>query len=269
MVTPYTGIARGILNPTIAAQKFQITRYAPNEALSAFIERYWIIRWDLRGQAPYVQENIPYPCVNMVIGAGQSSIFGISTHKYAHELRDMGKVFGVKFKPGGFYPFLKSSVAHLTDQSLSVSDVFGISAAELESALLALEDDAAMVTYMEQFLCDHLPAPDAMVAEINRLVDLVMTDRQIKRVDDLVQHSHLSKRTLQRLFREYVGVSPKWVIQRYRLHEVADLLAAGTVTDWAALALHLGYFDQAHFIKDFKAIVGMLPTEYARQQSGA
>jgi AraC-like DNA-binding protein len=269
MVTPYTGIARGILHPGIAAQKFQITRYSPAADIAPFVERYWIIRWDLRGQAPYMQENIPYPCVNMVIGAGQSSIFGISTHKYVHELRDTGKVFGVKFKPGGFYPFLKSSVAHLTNQSLSVCDVFGMSAAELESALLALDDDAAMVMVMEQFLRAHLPEQDVMVAEINRLVDLIMADRQIKRVDDLAQHSHLSKRTLQRLFREYVGVSPKWVIQRYRLHEVAELLAAGAVDDWAALAVQLGYFDQAHFIKDFKAIVGVSPTEYARQQGEA
>src|SRR5947207_836012 len=79
---------------------------------------------------------------------------------------------------------------------------------------------------------------------------------EITRVDDIVCCLNLKKRTLQRLFSQYVGVSPKWVIKRYRLHEVAARLAEGEVIDSAEIALELGYFDQAHFIKDFKAIVG-------------
>jgi AraC-like DNA-binding protein len=54
------------------------------------------------------------------------------------------------------------------------------------------------------------------------------------------------------------------VIKRYRLHEAAEQLAAGEVVDWPRLALDLGYFDQAHFIKDFKTIVGRTPAEYAK-----
>ncbi len=84
-------------------------------------------------------------------------------------------------------------------------------------------------------------------------------------MDDVVSRLHLSKRTLQRLFNQYVGVSPKWVIKRYRLHEATELLDNGGVVDWPKLALELGYFDQAHFIKDFKSIVGKTPVEYTRQ----
>lgn len=74
----------------------------------------------------------------------------------------------------------------------------------------------------------------------------------------------MSLRQLQRLFREYVGVSPKWVIQRYRLLDAAERVAAGTTIDWADLSLDLGYADQAHFIRDFKKLVGRSPAEYAR-----
>jgi len=66
------------------------------------------------------------------------------------------------------------------------------------------------------------------------------------------------------LFDDYVGVSPKWVIQRYRLHEAAERIARGGVEDFADLALELGYADQAHFIRDFKKLVGRSPAEYAR-----
>ena len=69
---------------------------------------------------------------------------------------------------------------------------------------------------------------------------------------------------LQRLFGRYVGVSPKWVIQRYRLHEAAEQLATGESVSQTELALNLGYSDQAHFIRDFKAIVGVSPAAYAR-----
>jgi AraC-like DNA-binding protein len=71
---------------------------------------------------------------------------------------------------------------------------------------------------------------------------------------------------LQRWFNEYVGVGPKWVINRYRLHEAIERLAGDLPVDWTQLALELGYFDQAHFIRDFKALVGVPPAAYVRQQ---
>ena len=77
----------------------------------------------------------------------------------------------------------------------------------------------------------------------------------------------LGVRALQRLFAEYVGVSPKWVIQRYRLHEAAERIARmrPEELDGAALAADLGYADQAHFIRDFRRWVGFTPAEYARR----
>jgi AraC-like DNA-binding protein len=72
-------------------------------------------------------------------------------------------------------------------------------------------------------------------------------------------------RGLQRLFAEYVGIGPKWVIRRYRLHEVTARMATDGVIDWAALAADLGYADQGHFIRDFKGIFGEPPTWYAQR----
>lgn len=104
---------------------------------------------------------------------------------------------------------------------------------------------------------------------INRIVDRIIADREITRVEDIVSRFDLGKRTLQRIFRRYVGVSPKWVIRRYRLIEAAGRLANGKAANWSAMALNLGYFDQAHFINDFKALVGTSPAEYVRKASSA
>lgn len=96
------------------------------------------------------------------------------------------------------------------------------------------------------------------------LADRIRTDRTIRRVADFARAEGLSVRTLQRLFAGYVGVSPKWVLLRYRVHEALERAASGAEADWAALAAELGYSDQAHLVRDVTATVGVPPTVYAR-----
>jgi AraC-like DNA-binding protein len=256
--------ARGILNPKLAQQKFQLGRYAPSPDVAFFVERYWTIRWDLRGEPPYIQETLPYPCINLVIEKKRSGIFGMETGKFTRQLEGQGRVFGVKFRPGAFYPFFKSPVSKLTNHSLPLEDVFGLSGAKVEQDILAVDDDNANIETMVVFLRKGLPEPDQTVQELNNMIDCIIQNRSLTSVNQLTKRFGMSKRTIQRLFNRYVGVSPKWVIQRYRLHEVADELDSGAVSDWSAFALNLGYSDQAHFIKDFKAVIGQTPAQYAR-----
>ena len=236
--------------------------YPPAPDLAYFIERYWRIRWNL--DTPYVQETIPFPCVNLVMEPGNSRVYGVVSGKFARRLVGAGGVFGVKFKPGGFCPFVQWPLADLTDRSLPVDEVFGAAGVALEKTMFAAATDDAMIVAMEAFIRARLPEPDEQVALVNQIVDSIVADPKITRVDDLVGRGHLSKRHLQRLFSQYVGVSPKWVIQRYRLHEAAERLADGEASDWTTMALELGYYDQAHFIKDFKALIGVTPAEYAK-----
>jgi AraC-like DNA-binding protein len=228
------------------------------------VEHYWIVRWDLRGEEPYRSETLPHPCVHLVIQKDQSRVVGVATGKFSVLLEGNGWVFGVKFKPGAFYPFVKSPIARFTDTSLALRAAFGSDGVRFEEAMLGLEYDGAMVALAEQFIRARLPERDENVAVISRIVDQIIADRTITKVDDIVSRLNVNKRTLQRLFSQYVGVSPKWVIRRYRLHEAAEQMADGDVLDWSKLAVDLGYFDQAHFIKDFKAIVGSAPAEYAK-----
>ena len=259
---------KGILNPKVGETKFQLSRYMPAADLTFFVDRYWIIHWDLRGQAPFTQETLPYPCVHLVFERDNTRIFGIERGKFSRTLEGKGQVFGIKFQPGGFYPFVNFPIAQLTEKTMPLGDVFDVDAHPLEAALFAL-DDAAAVTFVDDFLsarlCGRLPERDANVTLINEIINCIIAERRIIKVDDVVTRCNISKRSLQRLFRQYVGVTPKWVIQRYRLQEAAEQLAEGSAQDGSRLAAELGYFDQAHFIKDFKALVGMSPTEYAKR----
>jgi AraC-like DNA-binding protein len=120
------------------------------------------------------------------------------------------------------------------------------------------------IKIVEDFLRCRLTEPDENVIRLTEIVYAVAKERDILKVEDLVDRYGLNKRTLQRLFARYVGVSPKWVIQRYRLHEAAEQLSTVETVNQAELALSLGYSDQAHFVRDFKSIVGVSPAAYAR-----
>jgi AraC-like DNA-binding protein len=255
---------KGILHAEIGKQKFRLTRYAPADDLRWVIERYWVTEWDLRGQDPYSQVILAHPNINMVIEPNNTRIYGIAKATTSHFLQGQGRVIGVKFRLGGFYPFWGQSVSKLTGQSIDSREVFGADAQTLEDEVLATNNEEKKVVLLENFLRERLPKRDENVELLNDIVDTIITDGGIVKVDDIVNRFGINKRTLQRLFSRYVGTSPKWVIQRYRLHEAAQRMESGEFSDWAKLSLDLGYYDQAHFIKDFKVIIGRSPEEYVR-----
>ncbi len=265
MTRSAVGEPGGILNPKVGEKKFQLSRLLPSEDLKFFVEHYWIVTWDRRDQESYLSENLPYPTVHLVIEKEKSNLFGVITGKFSVLLKDKGRAFGVKFRPGAFYPFVKTPISRFTNSSIGLSDVFGTDALALETMILSLNDGEKMSNVAENFLRERLPEHDENVAVVNKIIDSITADGTIIKVDDVVDRLSLNKRWLQRLFNHYVGVSPKWVIKRYRLREAAQKLAHGEVEDWPMLALDLGYFDQAHFIKDFKAMVGKTPAEYAKR----
>jgi len=268
-VTDAVGKARGVLRHDREAGAFHHARVAPGAPLRAFVEHFWIVRWDLRGHAPQRRETLPHPNVHLVIERGRTRIFGVHSARFTRLLEGAGCVFGVKFRPGGFRPFLRRSVATIANGSLSLRDVFGSAADTLEDDVLACADDDGRIDAASRFLGAHLPAPDANVERAAGIVADIARDRGMTRVEELARRHGTTMRALQRLFNDYVGVGPKWVIKRYRLHEAVEQLNADLPVDWAALALDLGYFDQSHFIRDFRRLVGRPPADYAAREGAA
>ncbi len=260
--------SRGILNQHLAQDRFRLDRYPPAADLAWAVERYWTVAWDLTGQLPHIQETLPYPCVNLVFEPGATAVFGVVRRRFERRLEGRGRVFGIKFKPGGFQPLLGGPVSALTDRAMTLAQAFS-DPGDIEARVLgAIDDMPVVIGAVEDFLRARLPAPDPTVARLNILVDRIVAERQILRVDDLADLAGLGARSLQRLFGRYVGVGPKWVIARYRLHEAAERLAAGGRVDLAELAQDLGYFDQPHFIRDFRRLVGRAPGDYAQAMRG-
>ena len=263
-----TAPPRGVLRSSSAADppRYQHARYHPSPDLATHVEHFWSVQWDLRGLAPERAETLPHPSVHMIferhVGA---RIAGVASRKFTRVLEDEGGVIAAKFTPGGFFPFAGRPVSRFTDATVSLRDVFGAEGDLLERDVLAGPTDESSITVIETFLRKRLPPLDEDAIRIAEIVYAVAADRGVLKVEHLVERYKVNKRTLQRLFAKYVGVSPKWVIQRYRLHEAAERLASGDSVGQSALAVDLGYSDQAHFVRDFKALIGTSPAAYARQ----
>ncbi|WP_438444881.1 AraC family transcriptional regulator [Gorillibacterium sp. sgz5001074] len=259
----------GLLHHASRQDKMTLHLYhTTEERLEPYIEHYWIVRWDLRGREPYVSENLPHPSVHLVFEPEQSSVVGVLQEKFSRVLRDRSFVCGIKFRPGAFYPFVRQPVQRLTGLYTPVRQVFGPDIAEAEAAILTADSDDGMLRQAEAYLLAQLPpVRDEHLPLIRAIIEETRTDRTLTQVEPLAERFHLSPRVLQRLFLKYVGVSPKWVIRRYRLLEVADRLVQGAPPSWPDLAADLGYYDQSHFIRDFKSMVGHTPEEYIRMST--
>lgn len=259
------GPAVGLLRP-LADPAIRLTRYHPADDLAPFVDFHWIVRWDFGDAGAYEQETLPHPCVHLVVEHGASGVFGVVRGRFRKRLRGNGRAAAVRFRPGGFAAFWPRPLRELSGRVLPLAAAFGPPGAAHECAVLgAPDDDAALVALAERFLRARAPRADDALALVTRAVALVEHERGIARVDDLAAALGVRVRALQRLFAHRVGVSPKWVICRARLQEAAARAVAGDDVDWSRLALELGYFDQAHLIRAYRAVVGVPPAQHARR----
>jgi AraC-like DNA-binding protein len=253
----------GVLHAADAATRFTLTRHQPPADLAPFIDFCWVVRWDLRGQRPHEQEILPHPNVNLALEEAGAAVYGVDRSIFTRRLEGDGRALGVRFRPGGFRPFYGRSVAALNDRVVPARTVFGPAADEACAAALAPgAGDSDMVAAAYRLLRGLRPDPDPVAAEMAALVDRITGDPGLRRVAGLAEAAGMPERRLQRLFADYVGVSPKWVMRRARLLEAARRADEGVAVDWAELALDLGYADQAHLTRDFTATLGASPARY-------
>lgn len=255
---------KGVVDPLAFHQRFRLNRYQPCAALAGVLDHHWIVEWDLCGQPAYTQRTLPYPCINLVFDRRQTAVFGVVSGAFETTLAEAGRMIGLRFRPGAFRAFFGKPVHLLTDKVLPVSTVLGCDDAVAEEMVLGAAGDEGMVSAAETLLLRVLPPPDPQVERIHAILQVLQQDATVTQVRDLAERVGLRERTLQQLFSDYVGVTPKWVIRRYRLHEAADRLAGGVEVDLTELAHALGYFDQAHLSRDFRRLIGKTPAEYRR-----
>lgn len=183
-------------------------------------------------------------------------------------LQDRGWVLGVKFRPGGLASLTQTSARLLRDVTVAAPRSFPAATVDALASLgphLSSDEcraraDAALDS------AGRSPEPD--YATVLGVISTMLHDRSLVRVRQVEQRCGIGARRLQRLFERYVGASPKWVLGRYRIHDAVRDLDAGHYDSLADLAARYGWFDQAHFTREFTALVGVPPGAYQHPRGG-
>jgi AraC-like DNA-binding protein len=250
------------VRPRAGAEVFTVERIAPGEALAELVDYHWLVRWDVPGT--HRQQVVPQPRVHVAAEHGRLLVHGISREPFERVLKGRGLVLGTAFHPAGFRPLLRRPLGSISGLVLPGLDVLGADDRAAAARILGDGPDDELVDAMEQYLLALGPEPDETARWVNGLVSEAEHRHEVRRAEQLAEIAGVSLRALQRAFTEYVGIGPKWVIQRFRILEAASAAHADSAVDWADLAQELGFSDQAHLTRVFTQVVGTPPAAYRR-----
>jgi AraC-like DNA-binding protein len=258
---------RGVVGRPASSSMFGLHRWAPSLGAARFVEHFWSVTWDLRGEDPFDSTVITFPSMHITHEWGSDGarhgfslpntlVHGVVERVFRTTISEQGWVVGARFRPGGFTARFGGDASTLTGRVRPVQD-------DLFGAPMVLDDDVdAAASHLDGLIAQCDESNDTYPA-LTTLVDRIKDDSTIHRVEQAMDHSPWSERTTQRIFRRYVGVPVKWVLCRYRLQNAALEIETDPGIDFADLAVRLGWYDQAHFINDFRAMLGATPGEYA------
>lgn len=269
LVVAPRGRPEAIVAPRAGSRLFEVERIAPSAELAPYVDYHWLVRWT--GARDHRQRVVPQPRVHVAAEAGRLLVHGVNRATFERLLTGTGHVLGTAFHPAGFRPLLGGPLAPLAGRVRPAAEVLGLDDRPTASAILGSADVEVEVVVgaMEAYLLGTAPVPDPTAEEVTALVLEAERRVEITRADQLAAHAGVSLRSLQRLFAEYVGVGPKWVVRRSRILDAAAAAHSGAPTDWARLAVELGFADQSHLIRAFTAVVGMPPATYERDPGTA
>ncbi len=249
-----------------------IYRYPAAPALADLVRHFWIPVWRLPAGEIRTQRVLQYPVCNIVIAQDYARFYGPNSGLSTVDLSGAGWAVGVMLQPAAGRILWDRPVATITDGNVPVEQLTTVDGASLRDLVRnAMADDPGnetshrlAIATIENALEPLLPV-DEEGKRVNRLVEMVETDPTIVRVEQLATELGTTERSLQRLTKDRLGLTPKWLIQRRRLHDAVSGIKTGP-TSLADLAYTLGYADQAHFTRDFTKATGMTPSQYLASQ---
>lgn len=250
-----------------------IFRYAPAAGLEDLVRRYWIPVWSLPPGSSTVQRVLQYPVCLLVVSQEYSIMVGPDTGLGRQELSGQGWAVGAMLQPAAGAMLLGGPVSDLTDRRVRLENVPSLDGETVTAQVRAAMSEAPAAEAAHRLAVSHvedalrgLGPVDEEGLLVNDIVALVENRSDVQRVGQICNAFGISERALQRLTSRRIGLSPKWLVQRRRLHEAAERLRAGVRMDLAGLAVDLGYADQAHFTRDFRKVTGLTPGAFLAER---
>ena len=273
---------RGIIDPGEMMRWVEFDRTRAGAELEGLIEWFWSVSWDLPDGVTHDQRVLSLPAGNISIGTiddrgvplrrAEGQVYGVVTRLGHRHLSAAGWNIAARTTVGGLGVLLDAPATSATDARLDLATALpGLRSDAILDMVRTADDNpsriAVLRTALEELVDLRKPSVVAEARNVATLAALAERDRSVCRVEQLAAAAGTSVRTLQRLFGTHVGVSPSFVIRRWRIIEAAE--AARTAfggghnwQGWAAVAADLGYADQAHLTRDFRRHLGMSPSAY-------
>lgn len=189
----------------------------------------------------------------------QKKYIAISTHENS-------KMFVVQFHPGGASPFLRIPVSDLNNKVLPAETLFGDSIFALHETLRVAKNDAAMFERTTEFLMEHAQFDDTPARMlVDEMIDAIQVNAGAQ-LKDIVETSGYSQKQAIHHFKNQVGLNPKAFQRIVRFGEILAAIKEKETVSWSRIAADCAYYDQSHFIREFKAFCGYSPKEFLTEQ---
>ncbi|RKH41104.1 helix-turn-helix domain-containing protein [Corallococcus sp. AB049A] len=251
------------------------TALAPGADLSRFVQRVRVL-WRGPSHGDYVR--VPDGTVELVVRVTSTTC---DVHALGPREQVVRKApsevppdtLGIQFKPGGAYPFFGLPMSELSHRSLAIDTLWGKEdGAKLRESLARAPNPQARLRTLEAALVDRLHRDDvyepAAAYLVRRGIRLLTGAGELPRVADLARTLGVSERHLRRAFDDVLGMGPKAYARLVRFQRALQASRAqGARPDWGSIAAGAGYYDQAHLIADFRAVLGTTPGAWARARA--
>lgn len=254
----------------------KVTRYRPRRPLLQRLVKHY---WALRTERPTALHHRLLPVINIDLvfdlscpgtySSGKKvervprySFRGVSDEYYI--VRQAGKLdmLGVSFFPGGLYSLLKSPLSEFRNRTVDLDTVIHDSVMALDQRLGATESTLHRIEALEAYLMELIDPGLIPPADTNRLIRTFCAQTEQLSVKSFCDQHGIGQRALERLFHVWIGVNPKAFNRINRFRWILNRLLDKRYSDLTSLAYEYGYYDQAHFIKDFRSFTGCSPSHF-------
>lgn len=232
----------------------------------------------LEGAPPYARLKLPpMPSAVLILNLGDRFLVGVSgtrptefadgcllttgTRHLEFAYPAFTRSVGVHFKPWGWAPFVGIPGAEVCDLQLTVEQVWGRYGDELRDRLDAAATPETMLALLEEELRQRVGDVPGLELVRHASARIAAASGAVS-IGDLCADAGVSTTHLAQRFKQIVGITPKRLARTYRFAKVVRGVDAAAAVDWGEVAFRAGYFDQAHFVKDFQTFTGCTPTAY-------
>ncbi|MCB0617236.1 MAG: helix-turn-helix transcriptional regulator [Saprospiraceae bacterium] len=193
-------------------------------------------------------------------------VSGMRRHFISIDAGQNSSMLVVRLRPGAAWNLLQLPLAELTDQVVEAELLFGAAIVDLREQLLAAVDPPQKLAIAGHWLWDRLRNGREAPPVVGFAVQRLLADPTQQAIEELARKTGCSQKHLIQLFQTYVGLSPKYYQRLLRFQLVLEELQSSFACQWTRIAHDCGYYDQAHFINEFRRFSGFRPTEYLQEK---